>query len=100
MKKSFIAVFGAFLYFLCSLNCFAAGAESVNRRTAVRCLKLAESYLSSGDYTNALAQAELGLAYDESVADLWYVNAAAKSGKGDIKADINTFPAQERITPL
>ena len=88
MKKSFIAVFGAFLYFLCSLNCFAAGAESVNRRTAVRCLKLAESYLSSGDYTNALAQAELGLAYDESVADLWYVNAAAKSGKGDIKADI------------
>lgn len=88
MKKSFIAVFGAFLYFFCSLNCFAAGAESVNRRTAVRCLKLAESYLSSGDYTNALAQAELGLAYDESVADLWYVNAAAKSGKGDIKADI------------
>ena len=88
MKKKFFAVFGVILYFVCALECFAAGVESVNRRTAVRCLKLAESYLSSRDFENALAQSELGLSYDDSVADLWYVKAAAKSGRGDIKADI------------
>lgn len=88
MKRIFFAVFGIVLYFVFTFDCFAAGVESVNRRTAVRCLKLAESYLSSRDFENALAQSELGLSYDDSVADLWYVKAAAKSGRGDIKADI------------
>ena len=41
-----------------------------------------------GDFGNALAQSELGLNYDDSVADLWYVKAAAKSGLGESKADV------------
>ena len=62
--------------------------QAANRKTAVRCLKLAESYLSTGDWGNALSQAELGLAYDSSVSDLWYIKAASKSRMGDAKANI------------
>ena len=64
------------------LPCAADSVSAANRRTAVRCLKLAESYLSSNDCNNALNQAELGLAYDSSVADLWYIKAAARSALG------------------
>lgn len=69
---------------------FAAGSSlaAANRRTAMRCLKLAETYLSANDCVNALGQAELGLAYDDSVADLWYIKAASKSGMGENKAEI------------
>ena len=81
---------GIFVFFISSFFMFSQSfsVDSVNRRTAVRCLKLAESYLSSGDFGNALAQSELGLNYDDSVADLWYVKAAAKSGLGESKADV------------
>ncbi len=86
-KKLFFSVF--FLFFV---NIFLMAASSslvaANRRTAVRCLKLSESFLSSDDYTNALSQAELGLAYDESVSDLWYIKAAAKAGLGATRAEI------------
>lgn len=81
---------GICVFFISSFFMFSQSfsVDSVNRRTAVRCLKLAESYLSSGDFGNALAQSELGLNYDDSVADLWYVKAAAKSGLGESKADV------------
>ncbi len=87
MQRTFIS----FLFFLCCagfLNAAPYSAESANRRTAVRCLKLAENYLSGGDYGNALAQAELGLSYDDLIADLWYIKAAAKSGLSEVKAEI------------
>lgn len=86
-KKLFFSVF-----FLLSAQFFLSAASSslvaANRRTAVRCLKLSESFLSSDDYTNALAQAELGLAYDESVSDLWYVKAASRAGLGATRAEL------------
>lgn len=82
-------VFSHILFTLAFLSAVSASSvDTVNRRTAVRCLKLAESYLSSNDYGNALSQAELGLSYDESVADLWYIKAAAKSGLMEPKAEI------------
>lgn len=88
MKK----ISGLFILILALINLSvyseSASLAAANRRTAVRCLKLAESYLTSGDENSALSQAELGLAYDESVADLWYVKAAAKSKLGNSKAEI------------
>lgn len=66
---------------------FCDSLSAANRRTAVRCLKLAESYLSSNDCNNALNQAELGLAYDDSIADLWYIKAAARTGLGGTVAE-------------
>ena len=49
--------------FLMLLICFplavvaASSAGAANRKTAVRCLKLAENYLSSRDFENAMVQA-------------------------------------------
>ncbi len=86
-KKLFFSVF--FLFFVhLVLMAASSSLAAANRRTAVRCLKLSESFLASDDYTNALAQAELGLAYDEGVSDLWYIKAAAKSGLGATRAEL------------
>ena len=80
--------------FLVLLICFplavfaASSAGAANRKTAVRCLKLAENYLSSRDFENAMVQAELGLSYDDTVSDLWYIKAAAKSGLGAPRAEV------------
>ena len=80
--------------FLMLLICFplavvaASSAGAANRKTAVRCLKLAENYLSSRDFENAMVQAELGLSYDDTVSDLWYIKAAAKSGLGAPRAEV------------
>ena len=68
--------------------------QSVNRKTAVRCLDLAKSYLSSLDADNAILQAELGLSYDSTVSDLLYIKAAAKNIKGEARA--NLLPLVEK----
>ncbi len=87
MKKNLIFVFAVFALSLCSFSAFSASSvQRANRRTAVRCLSLAKSYLSSGDFENALSQVELGLSYDENVSDLWYIKAAAMSQKGEARA--------------
>ena len=88
MKKKFFLSLFVLLSARFFLFAVSSSLSAANRRTAVRCLKLSESFLSSDDYTNALAQAELGLAYDESVSDLWYVKAAAKSGLGSSRAEL------------
>ena len=80
--------------FLMLLICFplavvaASSAGAANRKTAVRCLKLAENYLSSRDFENAMVQAELGLSYDDTVSYLLYIKAAAKSGLGAPRAEV------------
>ena len=63
-------------------------ANAANRNTALRCLKLAENYLTRGDFQSALKQAELGLSYDDSVSDLIYVKAAALSSASKSKAEV------------
>lgn len=74
----------------CSVFVYSVSTSinAANRKTAVRCLKISENYLSSFDFENALNQAELGLSYDDSVADLWYIKAAAKSALNSTKAEI------------
>ncbi len=61
---------------------------SANRKTAERCLSLSENYMLNSDWQNALNQAELGLSYDESISDLFYVKAAAQSNLGFTKAQV------------
>lgn len=93
MKKSLLFTV---LLFVFSFNLLFAqkSAASANRNTAVRCLKLAENCLLAGDWENALRQAELGLAYDESISDLIYTKAAAQTHLGYKKADVNEVIAQ------
>ena len=62
-------------------------AGAANKNTALRCLKLAESCLVADDWQNALNQAELGLSYDNSISDLYYIKAAASLNLGGTKAD-------------
>ena len=62
-------------------------AGAANKNTALRCLKLAENCLVADDWQNALNQAELGLSYDDSISDLYYIKAAASLNLGGTKAD-------------
>ena len=64
-----------------------ASAAAANKNTALRCLKLAESCLVGKDWQNALNQAELGLSYDDSISDLYYIKAAAQLNLGGSKAE-------------
>lgn len=85
MKKYAIVVllsFG-FLFSAVAQN----SAATANKNTALRCLKLAESCLVGKDWQNALNQAELGLSYDNSISDLYYIKAAAELNLGGTKAD-------------
>ncbi|MDY5918177.1 MAG: hypothetical protein SPJ55_07195 [Treponema sp.] len=85
MKKSIFAViFSVFLFSLSAQNYY----QIANKNTAVRCLKLAENCLMSGDWNNALKQAELGLSYDGSISDLMYVKAAALMNMDSKKSDV------------
>jgi len=65
-----------------------SSAAKANRNTATRCLKLAENCLVSQDWTNAFNQAELGLSYDDSISDLYYVKAAATVNLGTSKKEV------------
>ncbi len=62
-------------------------AGTANKNTALRCLRLAESCLVADDWQNALNQAELGLSYDDSISDLYYIKAAAELHLGGTKAE-------------
>lgn len=82
MKKLTISVFAVFFLF--------AGlyAQKANRNTAVRCLKLAESSLIGQDWSAAYEQAELGLSYDDSISDLYYVKAASLAHSENSKTEL------------
>lgn len=59
-----------------------------NRNTAIRCLKLSETYLVKKDWDNALTQSNLGLSYDDSISDLYYVEASALINLGASKTKV------------
>ena len=80
-----------FVLFVClSVSVLFAqnSAAKANRNTAMRCFNLAESCFLNGDWENSLRQAELGLAYDDSISDLLYLKAAAQSKLDYKKADV------------
>ena len=99
MKKNSRFLLLTFVSFFCVnafVSAYPSGSSSAvssqlslaNRKTAVRCLKLAQNYLSSGDYENALSQVDLALAYDAGISDLWYIKAAAKNQRGEPRSSI------------
>ena len=80
-----------FIFLFCFGLLFSISAQnsaaSANKNTALRCLKLAENCLVGSDWQNALNQAELGLSYDDSISDLYYIKAAAQLNLGGTKAE-------------
>lgn len=91
-KKSFsitfFAVFGFFILFNQNTFCQTASASAANKRTAIRYMQLAKQKLAEKQWADADFNASLGLAYDDSIADLWYIRAAAKMNKGDKKSEV------------
>lgn len=80
MKKSVFAV----LMFLWVVFCGVAEENSyANRNTALKYLKLAQDYVLKSQWENVLSTAEIGLTYDSSLADLWYVKSVAESQKNE-----------------
>lgn len=62
--------------------------SAANKKTAQRCLSLAENYLLNNSYQSALSQAELGLSYDDSISDLYYIKATAQNNLTFLRADV------------
>lgn len=94
MKKIFSVLFLSLSFFAFALDPIKSGdvlkdsADLANRRTALRCLSNATNYASERNFDAALSQAQLGIAYDESISDLWYVVAASSSALGKTRAEI------------
>ncbi|MBQ6056421.1 MAG: hypothetical protein IJL34_02000, partial [Treponema sp.] len=83
---------------LCFLTSFAGvlpvvsqSASVANKKTAVRYLKLSEQYAADKKWEEAKSNAKIGLAYDDSIADLWYINAVS---------DLNLNYPKYKIIPL
>ena len=68
-----------------------SSAEIANRQTAIRCAEVAKSFFMQEDYELAFSQAELGLAYDDKISDLWYVKAMCAKNQSKPKAQILEF---------
>lgn len=87
-----LTVFGAFA--LKPINTGDALKDSVamaNRRTALRCLSLSSDYAASGNWNAVSSQVELGLSYDDSISDLWYLKALAFSNLKKPAANVLAF---------
>lgn len=71
---------GLILIFISSFVLYAQNSSTAaNYRTAQRCLQLSEKYILNGDFKGALNQADMGIAYDDSISDLFYVKAVSQS---------------------
>ena len=62
--------------------------DLANYRTAVRCYQQGKIYLENAQWPQALSQSELGLGYDASISDLWFVNAYTSYQLGKSPAEI------------
>ncbi|WP_147644843.1 tetratricopeptide repeat protein [Treponema pectinovorum] len=78
IKKSIFYIFVS-IFLLVDFFAFAQSAEDANRRTAIRYLKLAEQYAAEKNWSAADSSAQLGLAYDEAISDLWYLRALSNT---------------------
>ena len=74
MKKNFLAF--AFICLFCvAVNAQVSSVKTVNRAAAVNCLTKATEEVAAGNWANAVFYANLGLAYDGTIADFPYVLA-------------------------
>ncbi|MBQ8014130.1 MAG: hypothetical protein IJ257_07035 [Treponema sp.] len=90
MFRKTLATVSFFLFSLAIL--FAQsnnGSASVaNRRTAVRYLQIAKQFAAEKLWNEADSNAKMGLAYDDKIADLWYIRAVSLASLGEKKSQI------------
>lgn len=86
-----LAPVGAQVYNSGSYDPLDDSAGAANRRTALRCLSLAKDYAMRGDWNTCVSQASLGISYDETISDLWYMLAVAEVATGKSKAVASSY---------
>lgn len=88
--KKFPAIFLILISFS-GLFAQSVSSKNASRRTAERCLKLSENYLLAQDWQSAFSQAEMGLTYDDSISDLYYIEAVCAKETGKPVKDVLTL---------
>lgn len=90
MLRKIISVCSAvFMAVFFSAHAFCQNSAAVaNRRTAVRYLQIARQCASEKRWNETESNAQMGLAYDESIADLWYLCAVAGNARGEKKSAV------------
>lgn len=84
-KKTLVLLFS--MSFLCPV--FSQNSAALaNRRTAVRYLQLSKQFASEKLWNDADSNARMGLAYDDKIADLWYLRSVAQMHLGEKKSKI------------
>ncbi|MBQ0002398.1 MAG: hypothetical protein KBT21_02550 [Treponema sp.] len=86
MKKFVCLILSLFL----TVNVFAQNESSktANRRTSLRYLQLAKQYSSENDWVSVVKSCTAGLEYDDSVADLYYLEALGLINLGKTRFDV------------
>lgn len=87
---SLFVVLSGFCFSAFNLNAqnVSNSALMANRRTAVRYLQLAKQFASEKLWSDAESNAVMGLAYDDKIADLWYLHAVARLNLGEKKSKV------------
>lgn len=80
-------IFSFFIFLFC-FDIYSQNLSSANRRTAIRYLLLAQQYAGEKKWDEANNNSTLGLAYDDSVADLWYIKAVSNLYLGESKSKV------------
>ena len=86
--KKFVKVVCLFL--VCSNFCIFSveKSENANKKTAIRCMDLAESCIYGENFEDAIKNVNMGLQYDDSISDLYYLKASAFVKLGRTKNEI------------
>lgn len=82
-EKSFNAVRFAAVFYLCMTAVFVfSQTDAYYRKIAVRHIETAKKLLVEENFDASFSQAALGLTYDKSVADLYFIQALGLSARG------------------
>ena len=87
LLKRILFVF-AFLNFLDFSFAENENSKLANKKTALRCLETASNYIFEKNWEAAKSQACFGIAYDDSISDLWYLYAVSENALGKTKAAV------------
>ena len=87
LLKRILFVF-AFLNFLDFSFAENENSKLANKKTALRCLETASNYIFEKNWETAKSQACFGIAYDDSISDLWYLYAVSENALGKTKAAV------------
>ena len=88
MVKKSVSFLYIFVVVAASAVFAQSSAASANRRTAIRYLQLSKQYASEKLWNEADSNAKMGLAYDDKIADLWYLRAICQMNLGEKKSQV------------